>query len=102
MFDQMIDVTKIRKKDFCLCIVGMGRIGLPMAVSFASRGVRVIGVEKNDEVLRILTNNKTPFFEPGMNEALVESTKSGKLSFVSEVDCKYAESQIIIVAIGTP
>ena len=52
MFDQMIDAAKIRNRDFCLCIVGMGRIGLPMAVSFASKGVRVIGVEKNEKILQ--------------------------------------------------
>lgn len=102
MFEQMITVSRIREKDFCLCIVGMGRIGLPMAVSFASRGIRVVGVEKNKEILRMLNSNKTPFFETGMDKALVESTQSGKLSFISEEECKFTECQIIIIAVGTP
>jgi UDP-N-acetyl-D-mannosaminuronic acid dehydrogenase len=98
----MIDVKQVRERRFTLGIVGMGRIGLPMAVSFAIKGVRVVGVEKNPETLRMLNESITPFFEPGMAEALDETTRSGKLSFVSDEECNYADCPIIIIAIGTP
>ncbi|MGH9985134.1 MAG: nucleotide sugar dehydrogenase [Nitrososphaeraceae archaeon] len=98
----MISVKQIRDRNFCLCIVGMGRIGLPMAVSFASKGVRVIGVEKNEKIIQMLKDGKALFFEEGLSEALASSTGSGKLTFVSDADCDYTGCQIIIVAIGTP
>ena len=58
----MLDISDIKHKNFKLCIVGMGRIGLPLSVSFAAKGVRVFGVEKREETLQILKKGKTPFY----------------------------------------
>jgi UDP-N-acetyl-D-mannosaminuronic acid dehydrogenase len=98
----MINISNIKNKNFNLCIVGMGRIGLPLAISFAIKGVRVFGVEKRDETLQILRNGKTPFYESGMQEALYKSLESGNLSFVSDNEFSFENCHIIIIAVGTP
>jgi UDP-N-acetyl-D-mannosaminuronic acid dehydrogenase len=98
----MINISNIKNKNFNLCIVGMGRIGLPLAVSFAVNGVKVFGVEKRDETLQILKNSKTPFYETGMQEALDKSLESGNLSFVSDNEFGFENCHIIIIAVGTP
>ena len=36
-----------------VAIVGLGRIGLPLALSFADRGLKVIGIDKNPAVLQL-------------------------------------------------
>lgn len=98
----MLNISNIRNKNFNLGIVGMGRIGLPLAISFAIKGVRVLGVEKCAETLKLLKNAKTPFYENGMQEALGTSLKSGKLSFVSDNEFNCENCHIIVVAVGTP
>src|SRR5919106_4202153 len=98
----MIDKLQVRNKNFSLCVVGMGRIGLPLAISFALKGVKVFGVEKNSETLRNLKDSNIPFFEPGMQKALNTVTESGHIRFVSDTEFNFAESEVTIAALGTP
>jgi UDP-N-acetyl-D-mannosaminuronic acid dehydrogenase len=98
----MINIADIKSKNFNLCIVGMGRIGLPLAVSFAAKGVKVIGVEKRQEILQILRSGKTYFYEPGMQETLDKGIEAGTISFTSDNEFTFENCQIIIVAVGTP
>ena len=51
-------------------IVGLGRIGLPLAISFADRGVDVIGVDKDRARLDTVGEGRMPFEEPGAQELL--------------------------------
>jgi UDP-N-acetyl-D-mannosaminuronate dehydrogenase len=39
-------------------IIGLGYIGLPTALMFASRGVNIIGVDYNNELVNSLSNGK--------------------------------------------
>jgi UDP-N-acetyl-D-mannosaminuronic acid dehydrogenase len=98
----MITVSDIRAKKFSLCVVGMGRIGLPLAVSFASRGIQVTGVEKQHQTLDLLKRKEVPFHEVGIKEALSNNLDSGRIAFVADDGFSYQNSQVIIVAIGTP
>ena len=34
-----------------VAIVGLGRVGLPLALSFADRGLRVVGIDKDPEAI---------------------------------------------------
>ena len=56
----MIDIADVRNKNFKLAIVGMGRIGLPLAVTFARKGIKVIGVEKQGKILEKLNKGEIP------------------------------------------
>jgi UDP-N-acetyl-D-mannosaminuronic acid dehydrogenase len=98
----MIDNSDIRNKNFRLAIVGMGRIGLPLAISFARKGVRVVGVEKQEKILEKLNSGYTPFYEPEMESGLIECVKSGRLTFEFDSNFKFGECNINVVAIGTP
>jgi lactate dehydrogenase-like 2-hydroxyacid dehydrogenase len=70
---RLINIRDIRNKNFALCVVGMGRIGLPLALSFSSKGIKVFGVEKNESTLQLLKEKKLPFYEAGLQEALEKS-----------------------------
>src|SRR5215212_7931557 len=98
----MINIPDIANKKFNLCVVGMGRIGIPLAISFALNGVRVFGVEKREETLQTLRHGKAPFYESGMQEALDKSLESGNLSFISDNEFSFENCHIIIIAVGTP
>ena len=48
-----------------VAIIGCGRVGLPLALAFADRGLRVIGVEIDPERLSAVRSGRMPFDEPG-------------------------------------
>ncbi|MGH2942912.1 MAG: NAD-binding protein, partial [Solirubrobacteraceae bacterium] len=53
-----------------VAVIGLGRVGLPLAISFADRGLRVLGVDKDAERLQAVRDARMPFAEPGGQEAL--------------------------------
>jgi len=83
-----------------VCVIGAGRIGLPISVSLAQKGmsVRVLDIDENR--CSMINNAESPFFEEGMQKALEIAVKGGFLeansdpSFISECD-------VVISAIGT-
>jgi UDP-N-acetyl-D-mannosaminuronic acid dehydrogenase len=78
----------------------MGRIGLPLALSFASRGVNVFGVEKNESTLNLLKEKRLPFYEDGLQEAFEKS--EGSIFFESYDSFSFEHCPIVIIAVGTP
>ena len=46
-----------------LAVVGLGRVGLPLALSFADRGIDVLGVEREPAVLEQIAAGRMPFRE---------------------------------------
>ena len=48
------------------CVIGLGKIGLPLAVQIASKGERVIGADINENVVSLINEGKPPF--PGEKE----------------------------------
>src|SRR3954467_11119160 len=54
-------------------IIGTGRIGLPLALSFADAGLSVLAVYKDAERLGALRERRMPFKEPGTDELLARA-----------------------------
>jgi len=81
-----------------VCIIGLGYIGLPTAVMFASVGYKVTGVDVKKEVLATLKGGSCHIDEPGLNQLLKEVINSGKLS----LSPKPVESDVFIIAVQTP
>ncbi|MBB3025892.1 UDP-N-acetyl-D-mannosaminuronate dehydrogenase, partial [Trueperella pyogenes] len=44
-----------------IAVVAMGKIGLPLAVQFADRGHEVVGVDVNEETVRLINEATEPF-----------------------------------------
>ena len=79
-------LDKIKEKSATICILGLGRIGLPLASVFASKGLNVIGVDINEERLSSIRDGKCPFYDPPLQENLDISSKSGKLTVESNLE----------------
>lgn len=78
-------------------IIGLGYIGLPTALMFASKGISVVGVDINKDLINSLRNKELTFEENGMDE-LFNIAFEKNLEFTTE----YKESEIYIVAVPTP
>jgi UDP-N-acetyl-D-mannosaminuronic acid dehydrogenase len=84
-----------------LSVIGLGRVGLPLALSFADRGVRVLGVDHDAAVLASVRSGRMPFAESGTQELLERVLASGRLELADRaVDAARAED--IVITIGTP
>jgi len=63
-----------------ICVVGLGNIGLPTAVTMAHYGHRVTGVDVNADLVASVSIGETPFDEPRLPEMLAAVVKSGALT----------------------
>jgi UDP-N-acetyl-D-mannosaminuronic acid dehydrogenase len=84
-----------------VAVVGLGRIGLPLAISFADRGLRVLGIDKDADRLRAVRDARMPFTEPGAQDALDRVAAAGTLT-VSERVADAALADYIVITLGTP
>jgi UDP-N-acetyl-D-mannosaminuronic acid dehydrogenase len=82
-------------------VVGLGRVGLPLALSFADRGLRVIGIDKDPARLQAVREARMPFAETGAQALLERVSASGRLS-VSERVPGAAQARHIVITLGTP
>ena len=79
-----------------LALVGLGYVGMPIAVAFAKKGVNVIGFDLNKSKIELYKSGVDPTLEVG-NEVIKNTT----VHFTSdEVDLQKAK--FIIVAVPTP
>src|SRR5918995_2525408 len=81
--------------------VGLGRIGLPLAMSFADRGLRVVGVDRQERVLEAIRSGTMPFEETGTQELLGRVLPSGNLELTQRLQ-DAADVQHIVLTLGTP
>jgi UDP-N-acetyl-D-mannosaminuronic acid dehydrogenase len=84
-----------------ISVIGLGRVGLPLALSFADRGARVLGVDHDPAVLASIRAGRMPFAEAGTQELLDRVRASGRLE-LTERAADAAQADDIVITIGTP
>jgi UDP-N-acetyl-D-mannosaminuronic acid dehydrogenase len=84
-----------------ISVIGLGRVGLPLALSFASRGAHVLGVDNDAELLASVRAGRMPFGEAGTQELLEQLLPSGQLTF-SDRAADAAQADNIVITLGTP
>ncbi len=83
-------------------IIGTGFVGVVSAGVFASFGNTVYGLDIDENKVRSLQHGKVPFFEPGLEDLLQDVLKSGNLEFTTEYSKAIPNSDVVIIAVGTP
>ena len=82
-------------------VIGLGRVGLPLALSFADRGLRVLGVDHDRALLDSIRGGRMPWGEAGTQELLDRVSKAGRLE-LAERAADAAQTDDIVITIGTP
>ncbi|HWT25029.1 MAG TPA: nucleotide sugar dehydrogenase [Solirubrobacteraceae bacterium] len=80
-------------------VIGLGRVGLPLALTFADTGRSVLGVDKDADRLASLRAGRMPFKEPGTDELLA---RAGDRLALTERAAEAAEADAIVLTLGTP
>jgi len=84
-----------------VAVVGLGRIGLPLALSFADRGLRVVGVDKQESVLDSIRSGTMPFYETGTQELLERVNEGASLTLTQRIQ-DAADVDHVVLTLGTP
>ena len=84
-----------------ISIIGLGRVGLPLALCFADRGLQVLGVDKNPDLLDSIRAGRMPFAESGTQELLDRVTAAGSLDLATRA-ADAAKAPNIVITLGTP
>lgn len=79
-------------------ILGLGYIGLPTAAIIASRGMRVTGVDINEEVVRTVASGSIHIAEPDLDGLVQKVISSGWLTVTTEMK----PADVFIIAVPTP
>ena len=87
---------KLRKNEEKLSLVGLGYVGMPIAVAFAKKGINVIGYDLNKEKIDLYKSGVDPTKEVG-NEVIKNTT----VEFTAD-EKKLREAKFHIVAVPTP
>jgi UDP-N-acetyl-D-mannosaminuronic acid dehydrogenase len=88
-------------RDQNVCIVGLGYVGLTLAVAMADAGFRVHGIEIDRKVLDALGRERAHFSEIGLDALLAEQIRSGRFTFGDRLDGAPGTTAYI-VTVGTP
>ncbi len=83
-----------------ICVVGLGKIGLPLAVQYASKGHRVIGADVNPGTVDLVNAGAEPFpGEADLAGQLAAATEAGLLTATIDTSAAVAESQVVVLVV---
>jgi UDP-N-acetyl-D-mannosaminuronic acid dehydrogenase len=84
-----------------VAVIGLGRVGLPLAITFADHGLSVLGIDKDGARLETVDAGRMPFKEPDTEEPLARALASGRLA-LSDRAADAARADAIVLTLGTP
>lgn len=85
-----------------ITVIGTGFVGVVTASVFSSFGNTVIGLDVDKQKIEKLKKSQVPFYEPGLEELLKEQQLKGTLTFTTDYKEAISQSDIIMLAVGTP
>jgi nucleotide sugar dehydrogenase len=83
-----------------ITVVGLGKIGLPLAVQFAGRGHEVLGADVNTQTVATINSGHEPFpGEAHLQEKLAEAVGKGLLKATTDTPGAVASSDAVVVVV---
>lgn len=83
-----------------LSVIGIGKLGLPLAAYYAYRDYKVIGVDVNKATVDAVNKGKTTIYEPGLEELL--RNPHGRLTATTDIKFAVQNSDITFILVPTP
>jgi UDP-N-acetyl-D-mannosaminuronic acid dehydrogenase len=87
----MPDVQKV-------VVIGLGYIGLPTAALIASRGIKVVGVDTNPNIVKTVASGAIHITEPDLDGLVQKVVSNGSLTAASEPE----PADVFMIAVPTP
>ena len=85
-----------------IAVAGLGYVGCVTAACLSSLGHKVVGVDRDANKVRSVNEGRAPFYEPGLETIVRDCAAKGLLSATTDITVALAESDIVLVCVGTP
>jgi len=83
-----------------VAVVGLGKIGLPLAAQYAGKGMRVIGCDVDQAVVDAVNQGQAHIREePGLEEAVASAVRAGRLSASADTRSAVGEADVVVVIV---
>ena len=83
-----------------IVVAGTGYVGLVTAVCLAEVGHTVTCVDVVEEKIKMLNEGKSPIYEPGLEELMLNNKE--KLTYTLDSKNAYKNADVIFIGVGTP
>lgn len=83
-------------------VIGLGYLGATTAVALSLVGHDVTGIDPDPYKVDALRNGRVPFFEPGLDDALLQALASGRLNIQTEHTPSSFDADVFLLCVGTP
>ena len=93
-------VEKIQKKQVRVCVMGLGYVGLPLALGFVRAGYRVVGLDSDPRRVRDLQETKSHILDVS-SQSLAAGLGTGRLEFTCDQRL-LAEVDTVSICVPTP
>ena len=93
-------LEKIEKDEAVVGVIGLGYVGLPLAVAFAKKGIKVVGFEKSQKKIDLMNAGKN-YIGDIVDEELARVVKDQYLFATSDVS-RIRECDAVIICVPTP
>ncbi len=81
-----------------VCVLGLGYTGLPTASTFATHGLKVVGVDNNPKIVEILRSGGLHIYEPGLRTLVQAAISSGNLVISDQTE----PADAFVIEVPTP
>jgi nucleotide sugar dehydrogenase len=98
---EIVDIIQSGKLN--VCVIGIGRIGLPTALSFANSGLPTIGVDINEKLVEMINSKNFPLNdEPGYDIIFDKVINEKKFKATTNFSEGVTSSDVIVLSLPTP
>ena len=95
-------IQAIQSGHLSVCVIGIGRIGLPTALSFANSGLTTVGVDINKELVEMINSKIFPLKDEPGYDAIFEKVIKQKFNVTTKIEDIVPKSDVVILSLPTP
>jgi nucleotide sugar dehydrogenase len=89
-----------QKPTYTVAVVGLGKIGLPLAAQYTSQGQYVVGCDINPAVVDAVNAGHSPILEePGLQDKVADATHRGLLRATTDTAGAVRECSVVVVIV---
>lgn len=85
-----------------ICVIGTGYVGLVGAAIMSDWGNKVIGVDIDENKIKMIESGEMPIYEPGLSDVVLSNINAKRLSFTTSLAAGIRDADIVFICVGTP
>ena len=93
-------LARLKRKDFTAAVIGLGYVGLPLAIEYADAGIRVIGIDSDGAKIRAIRSGNS-YVDDVPSESIRGAVENGLLRATSDYSA-LAEADTVNICVPTP